>query len=193
MRRLLSALFFERGLSRFSLTETSRYDPDGMEKSPVVVRFELAGWELFFAELEKKKGSAASLSELRSSVAESVRETLRLEDLSKHPPIAAVRRLFKEAGCDPSRYRASSEALIRRLLKGEAIPSIHPLVDINNCLSARLAVPCCVMAKGSFSPPFVFRAGRAGETYESLRGPFRLERKPLLVDSEGRRHGRQCA
>jgi DNA/RNA-binding domain of Phe-tRNA-synthetase-like protein len=120
-----------------------------MEKSAVVVRFELAGWKLFFAELEKIEGSGTSLAELRSGVAEAVRERLRLEDLPKHPPIAAVRRLFKEAGCDPSRYGPSSEALIRRLLKGEAIPSIHPLVDINNCLSARLAVPCCVMAKGS--------------------------------------------
>jgi len=34
-------------------------------------------------------------------------------------------------------------------------------------------------------PPFVLRAGRAGESYASLRGPFNLEGKPLLVDAEG--------
>jgi DNA/RNA-binding domain of Phe-tRNA-synthetase-like protein len=74
---------------------------------------------------------------------------------------------------------------MRRILKGEEIPAIHPLVDANNCLSATLAVPCCVMAEGTFEPPFVFRAGREGESYESLRGPFRLEGKPLLVDGRG--------
>ena len=31
----------------------------------------------------------------------------------------------------------------------------------------------------------VLRAGRAGESYESLRGPFNLEGKPLLADDEG--------
>ena len=31
----------------------------------------------------------------------------------------------------------------------------------------------------------VLRAGRAGETFDSLRGPFPLEGKPLLADSAG--------
>jgi DNA/RNA-binding domain of Phe-tRNA-synthetase-like protein len=75
--------------------------------------------------------------------------------------------------------------LLRRLLKGAEMPEIHPLVDLNNCLSAQLAVPCCVMAEGTFEPPYVMRAGQPGESYESLRGPFNLEGKPLLVDALG--------
>ena len=71
------------------------------------------------------------------------------------------------------------------MLKGEELPAIHPLVDLNNCLSVALAVPCCIVAEGSFTPPVVLRAGRAGESYESLRGPFNLEGKPLLADAEG--------
>jgi DNA/RNA-binding domain of Phe-tRNA-synthetase-like protein len=110
---------------------------------------------------------------------------MQVETLSAHPAIAALRRLFKAAGCDPTRYRPSSEALLRRLLKGEAMPVISPLVDLNNCLSASLAVPCCVMAEETVSPPYVFRAGKPGESYESLRGPFNLEGKPLLVDAHG--------
>ena len=41
------------------------------------------------------------------------------------------------------------------------------------------------MAEEALSPPFLFRAGKAGESYESLRGPFNLEGKPLLLDSAG--------
>ncbi len=59
------------------------------------------------------------------------------------------------------------------------------MVDINNCLSAELGVPCCVMREGSFGSHLVFRAGLEGESYESLRGPFNLESKPLLVDDNG--------
>jgi DNA/RNA-binding domain of Phe-tRNA-synthetase-like protein len=34
-------------------------------------------------------------------------------------------------------------------------------------------------------PPYLFRSGQAGEAYESLRGPFNLEGKPLLLDQGG--------
>jgi DNA/RNA-binding domain of Phe-tRNA-synthetase-like protein len=65
------------------------------------------------------------------------------------------------------------------------MPAIFPLVDLNNCLSAELAVPSCVMVDGSFGGDLVWRSGAAGESYESLRGPFNLENKPVLFDSEG--------
>jgi DNA/RNA-binding domain of Phe-tRNA-synthetase-like protein len=96
-----------------------------------------------------------------------------------------MRKLFRAAGCDPTRYRPASEALLRRLVKGAELPAIHPLVDVNNCLSAELAVPCCVMKEGSLGTSLVFRPGTAGESYESLRGPFNAEAKPLLVDEIG--------
>ena len=41
------------------------------------------------------------------------------------------------------------------------------------------------MAEGTFSAPFLFRAGSAGDRYDSLRGPFNAEKKPLLVDALG--------
>lgn len=150
-----------------------------------VVSCELTGWELFFAELDRSLIDAGPLADIRTRTAREVRASLNLETLASHPPVAALRRLFKQAGTDPSKYRPSSEALLRRLLKGEPIPAIHPLVDVNNCLSALLAAPCCVMAEGSFEPPFLFRAGREDESYESLRGPFRLAGKPLLLDALG--------
>jgi len=152
---------------------------------PFEVRFELQGWRLFWAHLEAQECDPALLTATAARVVERVRAELQVETLSANPVIAGLRKLFKAAGCDPTRYRPSSEALVRRLLKGEAMPTISPLVDLNNCLSASLLVPCCVMAETSVQPPYVFRAGRAGENYESLRGPFNLEGKPLLVDAHG--------
>lgn len=156
-----------------------------MENLEVPIRFELEGWTLFMAELEVARQGANALRGLRQSVTARVREIRNLETLSSDPTVAGLRRLFRAAGCDPTRYRPSSEALLRRLLKGSEMPEIHPLVDLNNCLSAELAVPCCVMAEGTFEPPYVMRAGQSGESYESLRGPFNLEGKPLLVDALG--------
>ncbi|NIO29750.1 MAG: hypothetical protein GTO29_14485 [Candidatus Latescibacteria bacterium] len=156
-----------------------------MQSPPFDVQKELEGWTLFWAELELSAGDDEPLAVLLRQVSRSARERFDLQSLSTHPTVAALRRLFRASGCDPTRYRPASEALLRRILKGEELPVIHPIVDINNCLSVELAVPCCVMSEGTFEPPFVFRAGRPGESYESLRGPFRLEGKPLLCDAAG--------
>lgn len=152
---------------------------------PPACVFELSGWSLFWAHLVTTGQASDLLAHLRSQVAERARASLRLEELPQHPTVAAVRRLFRQAGCDPTRWRPSSEALARRVLKGEALPAISPLVDINNCLSLELLVPACVMAAGTVRGAVTLRAGRAGETMDSLRGPVSLEGKPLLTDDEG--------
>ena len=156
-----------------------------MSEFPPEVRHELPGWTLLWADLEVRPGDPASLAALRAETAARSRASHTLERLAEHPTVAALRRLFRQAGCDPTRYRPSSEALLRRVLKGEELPPLHPLVDINNCLSLELAVPACVMNVPNLRPPFVLRAGRPGEAYASLRGPFNLEAKPLLADAEG--------
>lgn len=156
-----------------------------MEAPPFSVTHELGGWDLFWARLELLPGADAALAALCRETAGRARAEHDPEGLSSHPTVAAVRSLFRAAGCDPTRYRPSSEALLRRLLKGEELPAIHTFVDLNNCLSVVLAVPSCAAAEGSFGSPVTLRAGRPGETYESLRGPFNLEGKPLLADPEG--------
>ena len=154
-------------------------------ETDVRVTFELQGWTLFFAWLQRLEGNSLELSELRNRAVADTRRTFELPTLAADPAVAALRKLFRQAGCDPTRYRPSSEALLRRVLKGADLPAISPFVDINNCLSLRLAVPCCVMAAEAIEGPYVLRAGRSGESYASLKGPFNLEGKPLLVDARG--------
>ena len=179
-----------------------------MQDAPFAVHFELTGWALFWARLELVAGwssavgtagssaagsstagpaadLAATLAALRQRTAAQARARRDPARLPEDPTVAALRGLFRAAGCDPTRYRPSSEALLRRVLKGEELPAIQPLVDLNNCLSVDLAVPSCIVAEGSFTPPVTLRAGAAGEAFDSLRGPFGLEGKPLLADDAG--------
>jgi DNA/RNA-binding domain of Phe-tRNA-synthetase-like protein len=158
-----------------------------MAETPIETHVRLAGWELAWFRLETS-GDAAALAALagrRARVAGELRARFTPAELGEDPVVAALRRLFKAAGTDPGRYRPSSEALLRRLLKGEELPSIHPLVDLNNQLSIELKVPACVVREGSFSPPVVLRAGRPGEILDALRGPLDLAGKPLLEDGQG--------
>jgi DNA/RNA-binding domain of Phe-tRNA-synthetase-like protein len=156
-----------------------------MDAPPFAVQMDLPGWDLAWVRLAVLPAVDDRLAALRREVSELARASLEGIEISSHRTVAAIRKLFRAAGCDPTRYRPSSEALLRRVLKGEDLPAIHPLVDLNNCLSVELAVPCCVVEEGSLEPPLTLRAGRPGETYESLRGPFNLEGKPLLADTEG--------
>lgn len=152
---------------------------------PFPVHLELPGWDLLWVRLEALSGGGEAMAALRREVSEVARAALEGVEPASHPTMAAIRRLFRAAGCDPTRYRPSSESLLRRVFKGEDLPPIHPLVDLNNCLSVELLVPCSLMTEGTFTPPWTVRAGRPGESYESHRGPFGLEGKPLLADAEG--------
>jgi DNA/RNA-binding domain of Phe-tRNA-synthetase-like protein len=153
---------------------------------PFEVRMELDGWRLFWARLEAEQPDEEAITGLRDRVATAARARFAsTAEIGNHPTVSALRRLFRAAGCDPTRYRPASEALLRRLVKDNPLPAIHPLVDLNNCLSAELAVPCCVMREGTFGRRMSWRSGRSGESYESLRGPFNLEHKPVLFDEDG--------
>lgn len=152
---------------------------------PPIVSCQLDGWSLFFAQLQMTGQAQDGIAKLRQDVAERCRASHRLQDLPQHPTVAALRRLFRQAGCDPTRWRPSSEALARRVLRGDPLPAILPLVDLNNCLSLELFVPACVMAQGKVGEKLVLRTGVPGERMLSLRGLVELEGKPVLADAEG--------
>lgn len=149
------------------------------------VRYELAGWTLFWARLAMVAADEKALQTLAAEEYGAARRRLAPETLSQQPVVAAVRALFRQAGCDPTRYRPSSEALLRRVLKGEDLAPILPAVDLNNLLSIAMAVPSCVIDARTVTSPLVLRAGGAGERMVSMRGDFDLEGKPLLADARG--------
>jgi DNA/RNA-binding domain of Phe-tRNA-synthetase-like protein len=71
----------------------------------------------------------------------SVRGRLRIEQLAEHPRVKSWRDAYRAFGAKPSEFRASVEALVRRVLRNEPLPSINALVDIGNLVSLRHLVP----------------------------------------------------
>jgi DNA/RNA-binding domain of Phe-tRNA-synthetase-like protein len=138
-----------------------------------------------WAQLTAVRSAAAELALLWSDCLARLRHRFAGGVLTDSQVVQEIRRLFRTAGCDPTRYRPSSEALARRALRGDELPRIHPLVDLNNLLSLELLVPCCVVDASRVVPPLVLRSGRAGERMASLRGDFDLAGKPLLADCNG--------
>lgn len=119
-------------------------------------------------------------------LAESLRTEHEGRQVTEIPDIAGWRAAFKQLGVDPSRYRPSSEALIRRILQNKPLFWVNSAVDVNNFLSIHYRLPFGIYNLDAIEGTVTFRLGKSGETYNGLNGrEISCEEKPLLADDTG--------
>src|SRR5689334_6224467 len=93
---------------------------------------------------------------------------IKPEETNSIPQIAAMRSAYKAPGKDPSRYRGSAEALLRRVLSGKGLYQINSVVDINNLVSLESLNPAGAYNLEKVAPPIELRIGAAGESYKGI-------------------------
>lgn len=109
-----------------------------------------------------------------------------LNSLSEFGQIAAVRGLQKSFGFDPTRYRPSSEALLRRVLKGQGLHQINTAVDVNNLCSLEFLLPMCIYDLRNVQGQVRVRVGEPGEEYPGIgRQVFQAASKVIIADDFG--------
>jgi DNA/RNA-binding domain of Phe-tRNA-synthetase-like protein len=109
-----------------------------------------------------------------------------LDRLSENEQIAAVRGLQKSFGFDPTRYRPSSESLLRRVLKGQELYQINTAVDVNNLCSLEFLLPMCSYDLQYVKGQVRVRIGQPGEEYPGIgRQVFQAENKVIIADESG--------
>lgn len=115
------------------------------------------------------------------------RNTYSLESIKQHPAILATREAYKRCGKDPSRYRPSSEALIRRLLNGKGLYAVNTAVDLINLASIRFGYSIGGFDQDKIQGPLLrLGIGREGEAYEGIgRGALNIGNMPVYRDSQG--------
>ncbi len=96
---------------------------------------------------------------------DSVRARLTAETVTTDPRIASWREAFRALGIKPNEFRASMEAMARRVLKNNALPSINALVDIGNTLSLKHLVPMGAHAIDVCKDDLALRFAHGGETF----------------------------
>jgi DNA/RNA-binding domain of Phe-tRNA-synthetase-like protein len=101
--------------------------------------------------------------------------------------IERARELYRRFGTDPTRMRPSSEALLRRLKKGESLPRINSLVDVANAMSVQLQVPVGLYDLGKVKGgELVIRLGADGEKYEGIgKERVNVGGRICVADAEG--------
>jgi DNA/RNA-binding domain of Phe-tRNA-synthetase-like protein len=85
--------------------------------------------------------SSPELIQLLRDEEKSLQQRLKVDEITNYPKINSWREAFRSLGIKPSEYRSSIEAMSRRVLRGNELPSINALVDIGNILSLRHLVP----------------------------------------------------
>jgi DNA/RNA-binding domain of Phe-tRNA-synthetase-like protein len=116
-----------------------------------------------------------------------VARTIQVAKSGDVPAAGRARELYRRFGLDPTRVRPSSEALLRRLKKGEALPRINSLVDVANALSVQLQVPVGLYdldkVKGG---ELVIRLGADGEGYTGIgKERVNVAGRICVADAEG--------
>ncbi len=99
-----------------------------------------------------------------------LRTELQGRPITEHPRIAAWRDVYRRFGARPSEFRSSVEALGRRVLRGDSLPSINALVDIGNIVSLRYLFPVGVHPVPSGSAPLQLRLAEQGDTFRPPDG-----------------------
>src|SRR5262245_49965845 len=130
--------------------------------------------------------SSGELKALLNNLADDFAQKYKDAPLGEIDTVKKIRSIFHRSGLDPTRYRPSSESLLRRAVKGKGLYFINSVVDLINYFSLKMLCPMGLYDADRLNPPIEWRIGREGETYEGIgRDTLHLVHFPLLVDSVG--------
>ncbi len=115
------------------------------------------------------------------------RECYDISSIKRMPSVEATRQAYRRCGKDPSRYRPSGEALVRRVLQGKELYHVDTAVDLVNLASIAYGYSI-----GGFDYDKIegdvleLGIGREGEPYEGIgRGMLNMCGLPVYRDSVG--------
>lgn len=116
-----------------------------------------------------------------------IKSVTEMSDINQRPAIRATREAYKALGKEPNRYRPSSEALCRRVVKGMGLYKINALVDLINLLSLESGYSIGGFdADKIVGDTMTLGVGENGEEFEGIgRGPLNIEFMPVFRDGKG--------
>ena len=119
--------------------------------------------------------------------AEEIKQRYELLQINQRPAIAGTRQLYKSLGKDPSRYRVSSEALCRRIIRGLGIYRLTTLIDVVNLVSIKSGYAISGLDGDRIvGDTLTMSVGTADDVYNGIgRGLLNIEGMPVYRDAAG--------
>lgn len=85
----------------------------------------------------KNGDSPPELTTMLRNAEASLRDLINKDEIASHPKINSWREAYRAFGAKPAKYRSSIEAMVRRVLNNNELPSINAIVDIGNIISLK--------------------------------------------------------
>ena len=135
------------------------------------------------AKIKVKTSNEDLLNEL-DKCAKELESNLKLEDVASLPEIHDSRDVYKKLGKAPSKYRVSSEALIRRILQGKGLYYINNIVEINNIISIKSHFSVGSYNVKNIESPICLNVGQECQSYKGIgKASVNIANLPVLSDS----------
>ena len=148
------------------------------------IRARLRAVALEFGGMEVEESPPAHLALCR--LAGELRRAYEGASTGSLPMTQESRRLYREFGIDPTRTRPSSEALLRRALRGLELYRISNLVDAGNLVSLRWQLSLGLYDADRIGVGATLRLGGANEGYVGIRKDWvNLSGRLCLADAVG--------
>ncbi|MEZ4886893.1 MAG: phenylalanine--tRNA ligase beta subunit-related protein [Chitinophagales bacterium] len=126
------------------------------------------------------------LNQLIEATTTDIASKLQTADIKDLPNIANSRTAYKKLGQDPSRYRLSAEALLRRVVSGKGIYHINNVVDLLNLVSMQSGYSIGGYDADKIEGAAIFGVGELNEPYEAIgKGQFNIHKLPTFRDEQG--------
>jgi DNA/RNA-binding domain of Phe-tRNA-synthetase-like protein len=112
------------------------------------------------------------VEETANKVVSELTSKYSLFTLAGDPIAKAYRSFYWRLGIDPTKKRASGEALVRRVLRSNTFPLVNNVVDCGNFASAETLVPIGIYDLDKVAgDALVFRFAKPGELFMPIGGP----------------------
>ncbi|MBQ5675217.1 MAG: hypothetical protein IIV45_09090 [Lachnospiraceae bacterium] len=114
------------------------------------------------------------------------KKSIEGKEWSEIPGVKGSRAVYKAFGRNPGRYRVSSEALLRRVRRGDELYHINSVVDVNNLISVKSGLSVGSYDLEQIHGEITLRKAGQGEGYQGIGKDFLdMENMLVLADNEG--------
>ena len=115
-----------------------------------------------------------------------IRANIEGKEWGEIPGVRGSRMAYKAFGRNPGRYRVSSEALLRRVRRGDELYHVNSVVDVNNLISVESGLSVGSYDLEQTHGNIVLRKAEAGEGYTGIGKDFLdMENMLVLADEKG--------
>lgn len=120
---------------------------------------------------------------LKKSILTKMRQNYKVELLKNDATVRAYRDLYWSLGIDPTKTRPSGEALLRRILHGNDVPTISNVVDAYNLASLETIIPLSGFDIDKVELPLEIRLSEEKDEFKGIgmSESAKLRKKVLLV------------